>query len=81
MTNQPSTTTPDVPKREVDWILGFREVMAITGFSRASIYRLISEGQFPAPAKIGSRKVGWKTSQINNWLEQRFRAQRKETRS
>jgi prophage regulatory protein len=75
MNNQPSTNTTDLSTAaspEIDWILDYKKVMAITGFSRASIYRLIAEGQFPAPTKIGHRKVGWKTSQINNWLEQRF---------
>jgi len=67
-----TTSASMAAQDEIDWILDYKRVMAITGISRASIYRLVAQGQFPAPAKIGFRKVGWRTSQINNWLEQRF---------
>jgi len=42
--------------------------------SRATIYALMSRGTFPQAAKIGVRRIGWKTSQIKSWMDQRFGA-------
>ena len=37
--------------------------------SRSSIYAMISEGKFPTPIKVGRRAVGWRSSDIEKWLE------------
>ena len=55
-----------------DWILSMSDVVQITGMSRATIYALMSRGTFPQAAKIGVRRIGWKTSQIKGWMDQRF---------
>ena len=49
-----------------------RQVCNIVGVSRHTIYRMIDAGQFPAPGKLGLRHLGWRTSVIDAWLEQRF---------
>ena len=46
------------------------EVLKRTGFGKAWIYRLISEGRFPAPVKIGTRAVAFVESEIDEWIEQ-----------
>ncbi|EGS3504974.1 AlpA family transcriptional regulator [Salmonella enterica] len=45
------------------------EVLKRTGFGKAWIYRLISEGCFPAPVKIGTRAVAFVESEIDEWIE------------
>jgi len=55
-----------------DWILSMSDVVQITGMSRATIYALMSRGTFPQAAKVGVRRIGWKTSQIKGWMDQRF---------
>ncbi|ELQ6108756.1 AlpA family transcriptional regulator [Cronobacter turicensis] len=45
------------------------EVLKRTGFGKAWIYRLISEGRFPAPVKIGTRAVAFVESEIDEWFE------------
>ncbi|EAM3719460.1 AlpA family transcriptional regulator [Salmonella enterica subsp. enterica serovar 4,12:d:-] len=45
------------------------EVLKRTGFGKAWIYRLISEGRFPAPVKIGVRAVAFVESEIDEWIE------------
>lgn len=40
-----------------------------TGLSRSSIYQKISEGKFPRPVSLGARAVGWKASEIDQWIE------------
>ncbi|THJ89602.1 dipicolinate synthase, partial [Escherichia coli] len=41
------------------------EVMNRTGYCKAWIYRLISEGRFPAPVKIGVRAVAFVESEVD----------------
>ena len=38
------------------------------GISRATIYRLMHEGNFPRPIKLGRRAVGWRYEDIEEWL-------------
>lgn len=52
------------------------EVEAMTGLSRASIYRLMSEGEFVPRYRIGKQAVGWKLSEVRAWLLSRSNAGR-----
>ncbi|HBP9995324.1 TPA: AlpA family transcriptional regulator [Escherichia coli] len=45
------------------------EVLKRTGFGKAWIYRLISEGRFPAPVKIGVRAVAFIESEVYEWIQ------------
>ncbi len=54
-----------------DRLLRRRDVERITGMSRASIYRLMQQGDFPRPVKVGSTAVRWKESDIAAWIESR----------
>jgi len=60
---------PQVPKSLA--LIRRRHVERRTGLSRTSIYRLISEGQFPKPVSLGIRAVGWVESEIDAWLAAR----------
>lgn len=55
-------------------ILRLPEVRAITGLSRATIYRAISNGSFPRSIKLTENSVGWLESDIEAWLQQRIKA-------
>lgn len=48
------------------------EVESITGLSRSTIYLMISNGEFPKPARIGRRAVAWRESVIQSWIESRW---------
>ncbi|HCU89252.1 MAG TPA: DNA-binding protein [Gammaproteobacteria bacterium] len=39
------------------------------GLSRSTIYQLMTEGRFPRPLKLGKRAVGWRESDVADWLE------------
>lgn len=52
-------------------LLRRREVERITGMSRSSIYRLMQEGEFPRPVRIGPAAVRWRLSDIMAWIESR----------
>ena len=46
-------------------------VLRITGLSRSTIYRMIAEGTFPAPVKIGKRAVAWRPDGVLQWVDER----------
>ena len=39
------------------------------GLTRSSIYKMMDDGEFPRPMKIGRRAVGWRADEIAQWLE------------
>ena len=54
-----------------DRLLRRRQVEEITSISRSSIYRLMQEGEFPRPVRIGPAAVRWRASDLTAWLESR----------
>jgi prophage regulatory protein len=42
-----------------------------TGYSRSSIYSMMKVGRFPNQRKLGPRKVGWRRSDIETWINER----------
>jgi prophage regulatory protein len=42
-------------------------VLATTGLGRSTIYRLVAEGSFPSPVKLGRRAVAWRWTDIEQW--------------
>ena len=39
------------------------------GLSRSSIYKMMDDGEFPRPFRIGRRAVGWRAEDIETWFE------------
>ena len=54
------------------------EVQRRTGYSKAWIYRLTSQGRFPKSVKIGSRSIAFIESEIDEWINQRIAESRGE---
>lgn len=52
-------------------ILRRRQVEELTGLARSTLYKLIKEGLFPVPVRLGSRAVGWRYKEIEAWIETR----------
>jgi len=48
------------------------EVQRRTGYSKAWIYRLISQNRFPLAVKIGSRAIAFVESEVEEWISQRI---------
>jgi prophage regulatory protein len=42
-------------------------VLATTGLGRSTIYRLVADGSFPSPVKLGPRAVAWRWADIERW--------------
>ncbi|MCG8435499.1 MAG: AlpA family phage regulatory protein [Gammaproteobacteria bacterium] len=55
-----------------DRILSEKEVRQIIGgVSRTTLWEMQNRGEFPVRIRISSRRVGWRESQIREWLESR----------
>ncbi len=59
-------------------ILKLIEVKKTTGLSGSTIYRLISQGDFPKQIKLSERSSGWLKSEVDQWLDDRISASRKD---
>ena len=57
-----------------DRLLRREEVSARCSMSRSMVYRLMREGDFPEPIKIGERAVRWLESEVERWIASRPRA-------
>jgi prophage regulatory protein len=45
----------------------------MTGLARSTIYKLMSEGNFPSSLKLTRRTVAWSAGDIQQWIESRAR--------
>ena len=50
-------------------LIKLREVLAICGKSRSSIYDAIKNGAFPAPVKVGGRSSALVKSEVLQWAQ------------
>ena len=49
-------------------------VMQTTGLARSTIYKLISQSEFPVPIKLSKRAVAWLQTEVEGWIASRVRA-------
>ena len=49
-------------------IIRLKTVLARTGLSRSTIYRMIAEGVFPRQVRIGIQATGWYESEVEQWI-------------
>ena len=52
-------------------ILRLPDVMEKVGLKRSSIYAYVQKNAFPQPVLLGARAVGWKSDEIDAWIDQR----------
>ena len=50
-------------------VIKLKKVIELTSLSRATIYRLVKNGEFPKQLKLAERSSGWLLEEINDWLE------------
>jgi|SRR5476649_2412684 len=63
------------PPAELSFIR-LKEVLAICGKSRSSVYEAIQKGAFPAPVKLCGRSSAWVKSEVTQWMEACIRESR-----
>ena len=59
-------------------LIRFTEVQRRTGYSKAWLYRRMSQGKFPKSVKIGSRSIAFIESEIDDWINHRIAESRGE---
>ena len=52
-------------------ILGLHEVESAVNLKKSSLYAMIQRGEFPAQVSLGKRKVGWRSTDVAEWIESR----------
>lgn len=71
-----STELTDLEKLAYYRIMRLGEVMELTGLSRATLYRLMSEDAFPQSVEIGKGAIGWHAGEVLEWLATRPRREK-----
>ncbi|KKY63296.1 hypothetical protein OA40_19000 [Morganella morganii] len=54
-----------------DQFVDIKFITHLTGLSDKWFYKLIKDGEFPKPIKLG-RSSRWLKSEIENWLQERI---------
>jgi len=53
-------------------LLRRRQVEALTGLARSTIYKLIARGDFPAPVQLTAKAVAWPSDAVSAWVDARM---------
>ena len=56
-----------------DRIFRLPEVLARTGLGRSTLYSMVERGEFVRPVRLGVRAVGWRESDLAEWMAARPR--------
>jgi prophage regulatory protein len=52
-------------------IIRLPTVHEMTGLPTSTIYYYIKNKSFPAPVSLGARSVGWRSDEIDDWIQTR----------
>ncbi|WP_336290242.1 AlpA family transcriptional regulator [Aeromonas dhakensis] len=55
-------------------LIKLKEVTEMTTLSKATIYRLMSKGEFPSVVRLGPRAVAWMQSEVMKWIDSKASA-------
>lgn len=47
------------------------EVCRTVGLARSTIWKMVGDGRFPAPRRLGPRSVGWLSTDVDAWMSSR----------
>ncbi|MDM9284499.1 AlpA family transcriptional regulator [Providencia rettgeri] len=59
-----------------DQFVDMKFIARLTGLTDKWFYKLIQDGEFPKPIKLG-RSSRWLRSEVENWMQQRITESRK----
>ena len=48
-----------------------KEVLGLVSLSSATVYRMMSRGEFPRPVRVGRRAARWRSDEVEEWLASR----------
>ncbi|GAL11438.1 transcriptional regulator [Vibrio astriarenae] len=53
-------------------LIKLKEVMTLTSLARSTIYKYMSEDQFPKAVSLGCRSVAWVEEEVTDWVLERI---------
>jgi len=65
------TTSQSSPDDMPERIIRAQELQELTGLSRTTIWRMERKGEFPSRVPLSGSSVGWRHSEIMEWMKQR----------
>jgi prophage regulatory protein len=60
-------------------ILSWKQVHELVLYCRQHVYRLEKAKRFPRRVKLGPNRVGWRESEVHEWLRERIEARDEST--
>ena len=69
MKQNTTLATPVTRVAEAARIKRMAATASYVGLSRATVYRLIKSGDFPAPVKLGRNAVGWDVRDLDAYID------------
>jgi len=54
-----------------DPVISVRKVSELTSLCRKSIYNFMEREDFPKPVRLSGKRIGWRLSAVNAWIETR----------
>lgn len=63
---RPPKTLEDISESKT--LMHMDEIVSLLGFGKSTLYAMIKNRKFPAPIKIGERKIAWRTEVVMDWL-------------
>ncbi|MEX5869533.1 helix-turn-helix transcriptional regulator [Providencia hangzhouensis] len=71
MTNPIETSKATTPSLLNDQFIDMKFITQLTGLTDKWFYKLIQDGEFPKPIKLG-RSSRWLKSEVEQWLQERI---------
>jgi prophage regulatory protein len=68
MSSTPFGLSRGAPSGVAPAFLRMTDVTRLTALSRATLYRRMAQGKFPAPVHLGGRACGWTPSALQAWI-------------
>ena len=53
-------------------IIRLKQVKAMSGLSRTTIYRFMSINEFPKQIKLGPKSSGWLIDEVDEWIKRQI---------
>ena len=66
-----STETAEVRPIDIklDRMLRIADVLEVVGIGRSTLYKMVADGRFPRPVRVGLRASRWRQSDIQQWMD------------
>jgi prophage regulatory protein len=52
-------------------LLRFKTLREYVPSGRTTIWRMVKDGRFPAPVRIGKNGIAWRSDEVQNWIKSR----------